>query len=208
MTYKRLEVLFSDGGPGIEENLLAEGMRLQRCLWHGKRDFPFLMYADGLKKAAQQPFRSLFGQIPVFDLTKQRLENIHPADRETIQQLVQQTRQGFEQLLKALAVEKYPKARTYIAHLYEHTMTFLEYWLESSQWLPLNINAIESAFSRIANRIKNLGKRWSDQGLLQWLMLVLTKVFRSKLWEQFWSQYMKLNRKMTLTLCQVKYAWL
>ena len=27
LDYKRLEVLFSDGGPDIEENLLAEGMR-------------------------------------------------------------------------------------------------------------------------------------------------------------------------------------
>ncbi len=36
LRYEKLEVLFSDGGPGIEENLLAEGMRQQRCLWHGK----------------------------------------------------------------------------------------------------------------------------------------------------------------------------
>jgi len=39
------------GGPGIEEALLAEGMQLQRCLLHGKRDFPYILYADGFKKA-------------------------------------------------------------------------------------------------------------------------------------------------------------
>jgi transposase-like protein len=208
LTYEKLEVLFCDGGPGIEENLLAEGMRLQRCLWHGKRDFPFIMYSDGLKKAEQQPFQSLFGHIPVFDLTKERLEKIDPADQETIQQLVQQTQQGFEQLLEALDQDKYPKAKTYIRNLYQHTMTFLDYWLQSSAWLPLKINAIESAFSRIANRIKNMGKRWSDRGLLQWLMLALAKVFRPELWDQLWKQYMRINRKMTLIICRAKYVWL
>jgi hypothetical protein len=208
LSYEKLEVLFSDGGPGIEENLLSEGMRLQRCLWHGKRDFPFLMYADGLKKTAQKPFQSLFGQIPIFDLTKERLEKIDPTDQETIQQLVQQTRQGFEQLLEALDQNKYPKARTYIRNLYAHTMTFLDYWLQSSEWLPLNINAIESAFSRIANRIKRMGKRWSDRGLFQWLMLALAKVFRPELWDQLWKQYMKINRKMILVRCRSQYVWL
>jgi len=208
LTYEKMEVLFCDGGPGIEENLIAEGMRLQRCLWHGKRDFPFIMYSDGLKKDEQQPFQSLFGQIPVFDLTKERLEKIDPADQETIQQLVQQTQQGFEKLLEALDKDKYPKARTYIRNLYQHTMTFLDYWLQSSTWLPLNINAIESAFSRIANRIKNMGKRWSDRGLLEWLMLALAKIFRPELWDQLWRQYMRINRKMNLITCNAQYVWL
>ncbi len=208
LTYEKLEVLFCDGGPGIGENLLAEGMRLQRCLWHGKRDFPFLMYADGLKKAEQQPFKSLFGQIPIFDLTKARLEKIDPTDQKTIQQLVQQTRYGFEQLLEALNQDQYPIARAYIRNLYKHTMTFLDYWLQNTKWLPLNINAIESAFSRIANRIKRMGKRWSDRGLLEWLMLALAKVFRPELWDQLWKQYMKINRKIILVMCRAQYVWL
>jgi len=208
LNYGKLEVLFSDGGPGIEENLLAEGIRLQRCLWHGKRDFPFLIYADGFKEAGQQPFKSLFGKIPVFDLTKEQLEKIDPANHETIQQLIQQTIQGFEKLLKVLDPEKYPKARIYLSNLYQHTMTFLDYWLQSSKWLPLNINAIESAFSRIANRIRNMGKRWSDQGLLQWLMLALAKIFGLELWSQFWKQCMRINRKMDLIMCKAQYVWL
>jgi hypothetical protein len=63
-------------------------------------------------------------------------------------------------------------------------MTFLDYWLQTKQWLPLNTNAIESAFSRITNRIRQIGKRWSDQGLLHWLMLALRKIFKPELWTQ------------------------
>jgi hypothetical protein len=112
LNYSKLEVLFSDGGPGIEENLRAEGMRLQRCLWHGKRDFPIILYQEGLKKAEQKTFKALFGEIPVFDLTKERLEKIYPADYQTIQEVVQNTQKGFEQLLEALDFAKYPKAKT------------------------------------------------------------------------------------------------
>lgn len=96
LRYEKIEVLFSDGGPGIEENLLTKGMSQQRCLWHGKRDFPFLLYHDGLKKAEQGPFTELFGQIPAFSLTRERLEQIAPAEYQTIRQLTHTTRKGFE----------------------------------------------------------------------------------------------------------------
>lgn len=42
LNYDCLEVLFSDGGPGIEEVLLEKGMRHQRCVLHGKRDFSYV----------------------------------------------------------------------------------------------------------------------------------------------------------------------
>jgi len=59
LDYKKLEVLFSDGDPEIDDNLLSEGMRPQRCIWHGKRDFPILLYLDGAKKEDQQAFTRL-----------------------------------------------------------------------------------------------------------------------------------------------------
>ena len=208
LTYDKLEVLFSDGGAGIEENLLAEGMRPQRCLWHGKRDFPFILYADGIKKAEQEPLRSLFAKIPIFYLSKAQLEQIDPADIEMIHDKVENTRKGFEDLLEALDPDKYPKSRTYIANLSRRTMTFLDYWLETQHWLPLNINAIESAFSRVANRIKNIGRRWSDQGLLAWLMLALRKIFTPELWDELWDQYLNINRRLELILCHAEYRWL
>ena len=208
LTYAKLEVLFSDGGAGIAENLLAKGMRQQRCLWHGKRDFPFVLYADKIKQAEQEPFRSLFDKISVFSLTQGRLEEVDPDDIQTIRDLAENTCKGFEQLLEVLDQNKYPKARTYLNNLYCHTMTFLNYWLTTQHWIPLNINAIESAFSRIANRIKNVGKRWSDQGLLAWLMLALRKIFKPELWTELWDQYLKINRKMDLILCHSEYAWI
>lgn len=208
LAYQKIEVLFSDGGPGVEENLLASGMRLQRCLWHGKRDFPYILYQEGLKKTQQEPFKDLLKAIPAFGLTDPRLEQIDSQDYSQVKKLAQQTRQGFEDLLKTLNAKKYPKAHTYLDNLYQHTMTFFDYFLEKKKWIPLTTNAIESAFSRVTNRIKHVGKRWSDQGLLNWLMLALRKIFKPKLWPKLWSQFLKVNQKMQLSTLTVAYRWL
>jgi len=208
LSYGNLEVLFSDGGPGVEENLLAPGMRLQRCLWHGKRDFPYILYQEGLKKAQQEPFKDLLKAIPAFGLTDPRLEQIDSQDCSQAQELAQQTRQGFEGLLRTLNPQKYPKAHTYLDNLYQNTMTFFDYFLENKKWIPLTTNAIESAFSRVTNRIKGIGKRWSDHGLLNWLMLSFRKIFKPKLWSKLWSQFLNVNLKIELTSLKISYAWL
>ncbi len=136
------------------------------------------------------------------------MEQIDPADYQAIDELAQNTRKGFEQLLAALDSKKYPTAKAYLTNLHQHTMTFLDYWLKTKQWLPLNTNAIESAFSRVTNRIKKIGKRWSDRGLLRWLMLALKKIFKPELWTQLWDQYLKINRKMELVMLKAEYTWL
>ena len=69
LSYENLEVLFSDGGPGIIENLLAPGMRLQRCTVHAKRDFPYILYQDGLKKKGQREFVDFLNQIPALSFS-------------------------------------------------------------------------------------------------------------------------------------------
>ena len=65
MNTEWLEVLISDGGPGIEDAFLRTGMRTQRCQWHGKRDLSFILYADGAKKAQQQEVMNAFDAIPL-----------------------------------------------------------------------------------------------------------------------------------------------
>jgi len=68
LNYRKLKILFSNGGAGIEENLLGAGMKPQRCPWHGKRDFPYLPYADGVKNRKQAPSVEKLKSIPAFPL--------------------------------------------------------------------------------------------------------------------------------------------
>jgi len=184
LNYDRLRVLFSDGGPGIEENLRSSRRRHQRCVWHGRRDFPYILYLDGLKKTVQKPFTDQLKGIPALSMTQVQLESLKPQDRTQVEKRTQQTEQGFEQLLTAL--KPYPKARAYIEHLVKPVTTFLHWWLHKGEALPLTTNAIESRFSQICNRIKRLGRRWSGQGLLNWLTVCFYKIFNPQLWRMQW----------------------
>jgi hypothetical protein len=207
LNYQRLKVLFSDGGPGIEENLLRSGMDHQRCLWHGKRDFPYLLYADGAKKAEQLPFVEKLKSLPAMNLTKRQLERLRPEDRPKVEQIAQQTQQGFQSLLDVLEEKKYPQARTYVQNLIQPVTTFLSWWLKKGTLIPLTTNALESAFSQVCNRIKRVGRRWSDKGLLNWLKITFYKIFKPELWNLQWMGKRKRLPRIRLISVQASCFW-
>jgi len=208
LDYKNLEVLFCDGGPGIEKNLLSEGMRSQRCVWHGKRDFPFLLYQDGAKKEEQKPFRKLIDEILLFSLTREMVEELLPQDKKVVVQLVEEIKTGLKKLIKALNPKKYPKTRAYIENFSKNALLVFEYWLEGKGWIPLTTNAIESAFSRIVNRIKRIGRRWSDEGLINWLMIAFRKIYKPVLWDELWTKYLEIHKQLRFSNLKISYAWI
>jgi hypothetical protein len=73
--------------------------------------------------------------------------------------------------------------------------------------IPLNTNAIESAFGRVKNRIKRAGRRWSQEGLLRRLKLAYRKIFRTALWNSFWKRYLKLNPSHRLVMVRREHHW-
>jgi len=207
LSYQELKVLFSDGAPGIEENLLHAGMRHQRCQWHGKRDFPYILYADGIKKAQQQPLTEKLASLPAMGLTQSQMEQLRPEDRPRVEQIVQQTEQGFQELLNALDPQKYPHARVYIQNLMQPVVTFLSWWLRKGELIPLNTNAIESAFSQVCNRIKRVGRRWSEKGLLNWLTITFYKIFKPELWDSLWANRNQKLPRIQLISIQTSCFW-
>lgn len=117
LNYHRLRMLFSDGGPGIEENLRTSSMDCQRCLVHGKNDFRFLLYADHVKGKRQESFLELLDQNPLFHLRQADLEALRPEDEPLVRRLVRTIRRGFRELVAALPEDRYPKTRTYLENL-------------------------------------------------------------------------------------------
>lgn len=206
LNYKKLKILFSDGGAGIQENLLQKRMDHQRCLWHGKREFPYLLYADGAKKVKQAPFLAQLQSIPIMNFTKSQMERLCHEDRPLVEQISKQTQQSFQTLLDALPPQKYPRARAYIKNLIQPVTTFLSWWLKKGKIIPLNTNAIGSAFSHVCNRIKRVGRRWSEKGLLNWLQVVFCKIFKPDLWNLQW-QAKKRFLKISLISVQATCYW-
>lgn len=208
LEYRRLRTLFSDGGPGIAENLLSGTMDQQRCVWHGKRDLFCLLFQDGYTKAAQEPLRELVEVNPLFRLKQEDLEQLTESDKPLVERLVRAIKRCFRELLKVLPAERYPKSRTYIENFYRHSLLFFDYWLEGKGWIPFTTNIVESAFSRIVNRIKRVGRRWSENGLLNWLKIAFRKIFHPALWQKLWRQYLRLNKPLTLTMLKVDCQWI
>jgi hypothetical protein len=207
LDYNRLEILFSDGGPGIEEAFLEEGMRHQRCVLHGKRDFSYILYMDGFKKAEQAGLLEKMAAIPVFHFNKEKLERLSPDDVPKVKAHLERTQQDFQELIETLDPTKYPRARVYVENLSRNVATFFSWWLDSKTPIPLDTNAIESDFSLVKNRIWNVGKRWSDKGLLNWLQVTLNKIFHPEMWQELWSQYLSLNPEFQLTDLRVTWKW-
>lgn len=207
LNYGSLEVLISDGETGIEA-LLEEGMRHQRCVWHGKREFPYFLYLEGLKKKEQAPFVEKLKGIPVFELSKTQLEELSEEDLPRVKELADRTVQGFKELVEVLDAERYPRARVYVQNLSENIGTFFSWWLEKNEWIPMTTNVVESALSLVKNRIKRIGRRWTDTGLLNWLGVTMIKIFFSHRWKELWDQYLKLNRGFQMISIQASYRWI
>ena len=71
----------------------------------------------------------------------------------------------------------------------------------------MTTNAIESTFSRIVNRVKHVGRRWSDEGLLNWLMIAFRKIYKPALWDELWRKYLEIHKQLRFSRLRVSYAW-
>lgn len=182
----RLEVLISDGGPGIEEAFLLDGMRLQRCTWHGKRDLSFLLYADGVKKAGQQEILAAFDEIPLAGIQKDRLEQMRTEDVDALNDLRQKSLLAFCDLHFFLLSKGYHKAAEYLGNLARPFVTFVDHLVDKGAVIPATSNVIEGKISLFKNRIKSIGKRWSEKGLLRWLAIAVRKLLPDFNWESLW----------------------
>ena len=207
LAYANLDVLFSDGGPGIEESLRHPGMAHQRCQWHGRRRFPSLLYADGFKKPEQGPLVAQRQAIPALARTRPQLEPLRPEDRPAVEQMLAKTAQGVHGLLPALNPGRYPQARSSIQNLMEPVTTFLRWWRQTGEAIPLTTSAIESAFSQVSNRIKRVGKRWAEQGLLNWLNVTFSTIFTPGRWAHILGQNLQEVPRIRLISIRASSAW-
>ena len=207
INYNNLEVLFADGEKEIQ-GLLEKGMRFQRCVFHGKKDFAHKLYLDGFKKNKQKGLKDDLAALPVFRFKQENLEKLKEEDKRKVKKLINKSKQGLDDLLKVLDPEKYSNARSYISNLKKHLFTFFDYWLKDGEWVPLTTNAIEGAFSRVKNRIWSIGRRWTERGLLNWLRITIQKIFSPNKWDNFWKKYLKINPNLKLSYLGASWQWI
>jgi hypothetical protein len=203
--YRRIDVqdvrlLISDGGPGIAAAFLRPSMRYQRCTVHAWRDLVQMLYADGLKKDAQQPIREALSQIPVMQFNQQTMESLQSIDREYVTQAVEKSAAQLKELAVWLYNHGYHKTARYIDNLQQPLLTFLHGWLQHGEADPATSNVAENRMSLIKNRIVRIGRRWSEPGLQRRLDLAINKMFPGYDWSKLWDKLLPLSGNLTFKI--------
>jgi len=186
MCTDRLEVLICDGGPGIEEAFRRPAMRIQRCQWHGKRDLSFILYQDGVKKLQQEEVMQRYADIPLVGWNKEKIETLKNTDTEELQTLQNKTRLAFCDLYFFLESKGYTNASVYLKNLAKPFVNFIDHLIETGKIIPATSNVIEGKISLFKNRIRSIGKRWSEEGLMRWLSIAVKKILPEFNWESLW----------------------
>lgn len=166
-------VLVSDGEEGIPEALAGPETLHQRCLVHARRGLPFALYHDGVKKAGQEPIKAAFERIPGLQLCQAELARLDPTDTATLQALLAASERAFAALKRKLPAETFPHTRRYVLGLIDDGLAYLRHLLATGQPLPLSTNRLESLWSRVLLRLKQIGRRWSAPGALHMLAACL-----------------------------------
>lgn len=167
------KVLVSDGEEGIPQALAGPDTLPQRCLVHGRRGLPFALYQDGVKKAGQEPIKAAFERIPGLQLCQAELARLDPADTATLQELLAVSERAFTALKRKLPADSFPHTRRYVLGLIADGLAYLRHLLATGQKLPLSTNRLESLWSRVLLRLKQIGRRWSATGALHMLAACL-----------------------------------
>ena len=167
------KVLVSDGEAGIPQALAGPETLAQRCLVHGRRGLPFALYQDGVKKAGQEPLTTAFERIPGLQLCQAELAQLDPTDTATLHELLEASEQAAAALKRKLPAAQFPHTRQYVLRLIDDGLAYLRHLLATGQRLPLSTNRLESIWSRVLLRIKQIGRRWSASGALHMLAACL-----------------------------------
>lgn len=167
------KVLVSDGEEGIPEALAGPDTLHQRCLVHGRRNLPFALYQDGYLKADRGRIERAFARIPGLQLCQAELARLDPTDKATLRELLEASEQAFLALQRKLPELDFPHTRAYVLGLIEDGLAYLRHLLVTGETIPLSTNRLESIWSRVLLRLKQIGRRWSAPGALNMLAACL-----------------------------------
>ncbi|MGQ9756400.1 MAG: ISH6 family transposase [Desulfotomaculales bacterium] len=171
--FSQAKVLVSDGEEHIPRALAGPDTRHQRCLVHARRGLPFALYRDGCKKAQRRAIEEAFRRIPGLQLSQAEMARLDPSDRAALQDLLAASERALAEIQELLPENAFPHTRRYVLGLIEDGLAYLRHLLETGEKVLLSTNRLESILSRIALRLKRIGRRWSVGGAMNMLAACL-----------------------------------
>jgi hypothetical protein len=127
-------------------------------------------------------------------------------DSQILESLQKKTLNAFCDLYFFLQSKGYNNAAVYLSNLAKPFVTFIEHMVDTGKAIPATSNIIEGKISLFKNRIKSIGKRRSETGLMRWLAIVVKKLLPEFDWNTLWDDITgnPLSVEIKLTLISTK----
>lgn len=118
-----------------------------------------------------------YADIPLVGWYKEKIETLKSSDTEELETLQNKTRVAFCDLYFFLESKGYHNASVYLKNLAKPFVSFIDYLIETGKTIPATSNIIEGKISLFKNRIRSIGKRWSEQGLMRSLSIAVKNYY-------------------------------
>ena len=158
------KVVVSDGEEGIPNALGDKDTVRQRCLRHGERNLKYVLYREGIKGEKQAPIIRAYQRVDALMACQKEVQELETDTKKHLRKLLREAEKAFERLKRYVPDHKLPETREYVYKLIEDGLSYLRLLLEEGVAIQVSTNKIESLMSRLALRIKRIGRRWSQRG--------------------------------------------
>ena len=156
--------MVSDGEEGIPNALGDKDTVRQRCLRHGERNLKYVLYREGIKGEKQAPIIRAYQRVDALMACQKEVQELETDTKKHLRKLLREAEKAFERLKRYVPNHKLPETREYVYKLIEDGLSYLRLLLEEGVAIQVSTNKIESLMSRLALRIKRIGRRWSQRG--------------------------------------------
>lgn len=180
-------VLLSDGEPGIEENLMVEGMEHQRCQWHGWKDLGYMLWSEGMSKVERDAIAGELRRLTIALPFEEKA--VEEKDKQGIRERLVGIKVSLDDMVDHLKAKSYLKASAYLRRVKERLFSYVEIWLEKGIQVERTVSIMERTMREIARRAKRIGASWGDMGLLSILKFLLKRYFDNEGYQEYWRRY-------------------
>ena len=171
-------VLLSDGEPGIEENLLVEGMEHQRCLWHGWKDLGYMLWAEGVSKEERD---NISGELKKLSISLPFGEKaVNEEDREEVREKLKEVKASLEKMVISLKSKGYLKVAGWRKAL--HLCGAMAWERNPGR---NNYRHSGAHYAGDSSEGKTNCASWGDVGLLAMLKFLLKRYFDKQGYERY-----------------------
>ena len=122
-----------------------------------------------LRAVDREPIKAASTRSPGLHLCQAELPLLAAADKAAIRELLDASERTSLALKRKLAEADFPHTRHYLLGLIEDGLASLRHLLTTVQMLPLCTDRLESIWSWMPLRLKQIGLRWSAPGALNML---------------------------------------